>query len=87
MSDWRSLVKEDILGEEIERFRLHERLGRPPGDAAFVERMEKLVCRVLRRRKPGPREKDTHNLVILSPDLLNISVYNPNLEKIAPTEV
>ena len=61
MPDWRSFIEEDITGEEIECFRLHERTGRPLGDEAFVERMEKLVCRVLRRRKPGPRKKDTHN--------------------------
>ena len=61
MSDWRSFIEEDITGEEIERYRLHERTGRPLGDEAFVERMEKVVCRVLRRRKPRPRKKDTNN--------------------------
>ncbi|MEI9477426.1 MAG: hypothetical protein WCO26_12720 [Deltaproteobacteria bacterium] len=45
----------------MQRFRLHERTGRPLGDEAFIERMEKVACRLLRRRKPGSRKKDTNN--------------------------
>jgi putative transposase len=61
MLDWRSFIEEDITGEEMEGFRLHEQTGRPLGDKGFVERIEKLACRVLGRGKPGPRKKDTKN--------------------------
>ena len=57
MSDWRSLVKEDTLGEEMECFRLHERTGRPLGDEAFVERMEQVVFHVRGGENPGRERK------------------------------
>ncbi len=53
MADWRSFIEEDITREEIDCFRLHERRGRLLGDEAFLERMErmeKMACRLLRRR-------------------------------------
>lgn len=59
VEDWRCFIEEDITGEEMERFRLHERTGRPLGDEDFLERVEKLVCRVLKRQKSGPKKKDT----------------------------
>jgi putative transposase len=61
MADWRSFLEEDNTKEEMERFRLHERTGRPLGDEAFLGRMEQLACRLLRRRKPGPKKQDTNN--------------------------
>jgi len=61
VEDWRSFIEEDITREEMERFRLHERTGRPLGDEAFLERLEKLVSRVLRQQKPGPKKKDTNS--------------------------
>jgi putative transposase len=56
VGDWRSFINEDVPGEEIERYRLHERTGRPLGDEDFLERIEKLICRDLRRQKPGPKK-------------------------------
>jgi putative transposase len=57
VGDWRSFIEEDITAAEIERYRLHERTGRPLGDEVFLERLEKLICRDLRRQKPGPKMK------------------------------
>ena len=59
--DWRGFIGEDVSAEEMELFRLHERTGRPLGDEAFLERIEGLVSRVLRRQNPGPKKKDTDN--------------------------
>ncbi|TSA46138.1 MAG: transposase [Deltaproteobacteria bacterium] len=61
VNDWRDFIGEDITGAEMERFRQHERTGRPMGDMAFIERIEKSSCRVLRPRKPGPKKQDTCN--------------------------
>lgn len=61
VNDWRSFIQEDIYGEEMEHFRLHERTGRPLGDDAFLERLEKLVGSVLRRKKPGPKKKHSNS--------------------------
>ena len=42
---------------EQEALRLHERTGRPLGDARFLAKLERLAGRVLRPRKPGPKKK------------------------------
>ena len=61
VEDWHSFIEEGITGEERERFRLHERTGRPLGDEAFLKRMEELAGRVLRRQKPGPKKNEINN--------------------------
>jgi len=61
VNDWRDFIGEDITGEEKERFRLHERTGRPMGDMDFIERIEKSSGRVLRPKKTGPKKKETYN--------------------------
>lgn len=61
VNDWRCFIGEDITGEEMERFRQHERTGRPLGDKDFIEGIEKSSCRVLQQKKPGPKKKDTRN--------------------------
>ena len=43
--------------EQLRDLRNHARTGRPLGDATFVERLEKLVGRVLRPRKPGRKPR------------------------------
>ena len=58
---WHSFIKEDITWEERDRFRLHERTGRPLGDEAFLKRMKELAGRVLRWQKPGPKKKEINN--------------------------
>jgi putative transposase len=39
-------------------FRKHERTGRPMGDDGFIERLERLIDRPLKLKKPGPKEID-----------------------------
>jgi putative transposase len=38
-------------------FRKHERTGRPIGDETFIERLERLLDRRLKPRKPGPKPR------------------------------
>jgi hypothetical protein len=40
--------------KELEALRTSTRTGRPFGAGKFVERLERTLGRVLRRRKPGP---------------------------------
>jgi putative transposase len=61
VNDWRGFIGEDITGEEMERFRQHERTGRRMGDMDFIKEIEKSSCRVLRPQKLGPKKKDTNN--------------------------
>ena len=55
--DWRNFLKEGIEEEEIVRIRQHERTGRPLGDEKFIRKIEKAVDRVLRKKKPGPKQE------------------------------
>ncbi len=55
--DWRELLASDQPAEEYETLRRHERTGRPLGNADFVEKVENVTARVLRRQKPGPKKQ------------------------------
>ena len=54
---WEEFLGGALSEEECETFRRHERTGRPLGSAAFVERIERDLGRVLRPRKAGRKPK------------------------------
>ena len=51
--NWRELLSAGIGREEAGELRLHSRTGRPLGDDDFVEQLEALTGRELKRKKPG----------------------------------
>jgi len=53
VNDWRAFLESVVSEEQLQPFRRHCRHGRSLGDSAFLERLEKLVGRVPRPRKPG----------------------------------
>ena len=53
--DWKEFLASGLSGGEAEVIRRHERTGRPLGENRFLDRIEKLVGRVVRKRKPGPK--------------------------------
>lgn len=55
--DWKSFLKSGIEEQEIARLRQHERTGRPLGDDRFIKKIEKVVDRVLSKKKPGPKKE------------------------------
>ena len=55
MGDWRDFLNSGLTDEDMECLRRHERSGRPLGSEGFVARVEKLVGRVLRPGKRGPK--------------------------------
>ena len=57
-SSWKKFLSVDVRESDMELFRKHERTGRPIGDDAFIERLEKLLNRKLKPKKPGPKVKD-----------------------------
>ena len=59
VGDWREFLAQDVGKEEADSFRLHERTGRPLGDERFVTRVERLLGRQIRKRKPGRKPKET----------------------------
>jgi len=58
VADWRAYLDLETPDETIERLRLHERTGRPLGDEAFVDRLERLVGHRLRPGTPGRPRKE-----------------------------
>lgn len=55
--DWREFLGSPVSQEEIQTLRTHERTGRPLGGETFVEKMENLLDRCLKKQKPGPKAK------------------------------
>jgi len=53
--EWREFLAEGLSPEEAETLRRHERTGRPLGNERFVARLERVLDRVLRPRKRGPK--------------------------------
>ena len=55
---WRSWLEAARVDDEFaDRLRRATRTGRPLGDEAFVERLERTLGRRLKRRKPGPKPR------------------------------
>jgi len=57
VDDWQALLESAMPEQELRKLRDHTRTGRPMGDSSFVERLETLLGRVLRPRKPGRRSR------------------------------
>jgi len=58
IGDWRAFLNSAMREEELRNLREHGRTGRPLGSPAFLERLERLVGRVLGPLKRGPTPKD-----------------------------
>jgi putative transposase len=57
-SSWGKFLSVDARDSVMVLFRKHERTGRPIGDDAFIERLESLLDRELKPKKPGPKALD-----------------------------
>ncbi len=68
VGDWSAFLGAGAASEAGEQLRNHERTGRPLGSADFIDQLERLLNRVLRRRKPGPpRRSCSENAVSEEP--------------------
>jgi putative transposase len=56
VGDWRLFLSSGIDEQEKNLFQKHERTGRPLGDDSFIERLEGMANRLLRKQKPGPKK-------------------------------
>ena len=52
--DWSAFLSEGDSEDEA-RFERYSRTGRPCGDGSFLDSLEKITGRTLRKRKPGPK--------------------------------
>ena len=59
--DWRNFLGQRLLPMETDDIRKHAQTGRPLGDVRFVTRLECLLGRELRPRKPGRKPKKGDN--------------------------
>jgi hypothetical protein len=53
--DWKTFLTGAEEEEQIRYIRKHERTGRPLGSEGFIETLELILERSLKRGKPGPR--------------------------------
>ena len=60
VKDWREFLTEALATDEAELLRRHERTGRPLGEPAFLDRIERMLHRVVRPAKRGlkPRRRE-----------------------------
>jgi len=55
ITDWNSYLSQDESEESLKLLRSHLATGRPQGDAKFIESLERISGRMLRKRRPGPK--------------------------------
>jgi len=58
INDWKDFLNITPSNEDIRLFQLHERTGRPLGDTAFIEKLESLLKRNLKKKRAGRKKKD-----------------------------
>jgi len=57
VGDWKAFLRSAISEEKLRELREHGCTGRPLGSPTFIDRLESLVGRLLKRQKPGPKPK------------------------------
>ncbi len=57
ISDWNEFLKDELQEKEKEyqEFHQHERTGRPLGSGLFIDKLEVLLGKRLRKKKTGPK--------------------------------
>ncbi len=56
--EWKRYLEEPTNKEMLMSFRKHSRTGRPMGGADFIEKLEVITGRSLKKLKPGPKKKN-----------------------------
>jgi hypothetical protein len=55
MSDWGTFLNAKTSAEEAMSIQQHEQTGWPPGNKHFIDDLEKILNRMVRPQKPGPK--------------------------------
>lgn len=53
IKDWSAFLRDEEKEEDLEKLRMNQSTGRPLGDEAFIEYLEKLTGRILKKRRSG----------------------------------
>ena len=56
--NWKSFLSDSISPEDQEAIQKHSRTGRPLGDKAFFDRLQCVLGKDVRPKKPGPKKRD-----------------------------
>jgi len=56
VSDWRNYLECELDEATKQAFRMHGKTGRPLGDEAFLDNIERIAGRALRPQKPGRKK-------------------------------
>jgi len=56
IKDWASYLAEEDNETDRELFKKHARTGRPLGDDKYIEHLEELTGKDLKKKKPGPKK-------------------------------
>ena len=56
--DWKKYLEEPTQKELLKSFRLHSKTGRPLGGDEFVQKLEKMTGRSIKKLKPGPKKNN-----------------------------
>ena len=61
---WDDFLSRGLSDEEVEKFRCHERTGRPLGTDSFIARLENVLGRIRHKQTHGPKgsQKKNRNL-------------------------
>lgn len=57
IKDWKAFLAEEDVSININTHKIHANTGRPLGDKKFIEAIEKITGRFLRKQKPGPKKE------------------------------
>jgi putative transposase len=60
--DWDDFLSRGLSDEEVEKFRCHERTGRPLGTDSFLARFENVLGTILHKQKPGQKGPQKKNV-------------------------
>lgn len=55
ISNWPAFLDEEMESGQYTAIRSHEKTGRPLGSDEFLEKLEKITARSLKKKKPGPK--------------------------------
>ncbi|HDZ77476.1 MAG TPA: transposase [Candidatus Omnitrophica bacterium] len=58
ISNWRNYLADDSDDKKCNMFIGHVDTGRPLGDKEFIEELEGVIGKSLKRKKPGPKKKE-----------------------------
>ncbi len=58
---WQGYLEEIPNQSDVNKFKLHERTGRPLGSSTFIEKLEDTLKKPLKKKKPGPKRKSSNN--------------------------